>query len=318
MERSDKAGKVLAHALIAKVQGERPVTLVGFSLGARVVAACLQELAEHRAFGLIENAVLIGAPVPNDTSLWKTHRAVVVGGLVNVYASKDFLLGYLYRARNATVNISGLQAITGVAGVENADISEIVTGHNQYRLAMGKILKQIHFNDLDLDRVEDEEQELEAEQMKERAIHEEAKRNGLLDGEEDENGQLKMSDASTLGQTDPQKQRMTSTMRDLRGLDLSDTSLDKAKETPLAELSAETEKASITSSTSKAKPSGREMAPSERSTTSTAGQEHRPLTPTTSEDDDDEDHTGRIRMIDGMNELQPEAVPDTPPRLPRR
>ena len=55
LARSDKAGKLLADALINKVQGERPVTLCGFSLGARVIYTCLKTLAERKAFGLIEN-----------------------------------------------------------------------------------------------------------------------------------------------------------------------------------------------------------------------------------------------------------------------
>lgn len=39
--RSKKAGEVLADALINKAQGERPVTLIGYSLGARVIYTCL-------------------------------------------------------------------------------------------------------------------------------------------------------------------------------------------------------------------------------------------------------------------------------------
>ena len=57
--RSTKAGKVLADAIINKVQGERPVTLIGYSLGARVIYSCLVELAEQNAFGLVESAILI-------------------------------------------------------------------------------------------------------------------------------------------------------------------------------------------------------------------------------------------------------------------
>ncbi|KAK8444748.1 hypothetical protein SEVIR_9G193900v4 [Setaria viridis] len=45
IDRSDKAAKMLADVLLKGLQGSRPVTLVGFSLGARVVFKCLQELA---------------------------------------------------------------------------------------------------------------------------------------------------------------------------------------------------------------------------------------------------------------------------------
>ncbi|KAK5020345.1 hypothetical protein LTR16_012611, partial [Cryomyces antarcticus] len=53
--RSEKAGEVLADALVNKAQGERPVTLIGYSLGARVIYTCLTKLAERKAFGLIES-----------------------------------------------------------------------------------------------------------------------------------------------------------------------------------------------------------------------------------------------------------------------
>ncbi|KAL8636796.1 MAG: hypothetical protein Q9228_005851 [Teloschistes exilis] len=58
--RSDKAGELLADALINKAQGERPVTLVGYSLGARVIYTCLMTLAKRKAFGLVESVALIG------------------------------------------------------------------------------------------------------------------------------------------------------------------------------------------------------------------------------------------------------------------
>lgn len=196
MERSDKAGRVLAHALMDKAQGERPVTLVGFSLGARVVFSCLEELAAQNAFGLVENAILIGSPVPTAEVSWRQMRAMVAGRLINVYTQKDMLLGFLYRARNIQLGIAGLQAITSVSGVENKDVSSIVTGHNQYRLATGRILKELHFADLDLDQVEQEVVELEAEKTYEKEVYEEAKREGRLKDIEDEHGQIKMGDVS--------------------------------------------------------------------------------------------------------------------------
>ena len=66
--RSEKAGEVLADALINKVQGKRPATPIRYSLGARVIYTCLMTLAERRAFGLVEGVVLVGAPTPSTAS----------------------------------------------------------------------------------------------------------------------------------------------------------------------------------------------------------------------------------------------------------
>lgn len=85
--RSEKAGAVLADALINKAQGERPVTLVGYSLGSRVIYACLKSLAERQAFGLVESVVFIGSPVPSNTDNWRVMRSVVSGKVINVSLS---------------------------------------------------------------------------------------------------------------------------------------------------------------------------------------------------------------------------------------
>lgn len=47
IRRSAEAGKHLATVLMSREQGKRPVTLIGFSLGARVIFHCLTELAQH-------------------------------------------------------------------------------------------------------------------------------------------------------------------------------------------------------------------------------------------------------------------------------
>ncbi|KAK8008981.1 YSIRK family gram-positive signal peptide [Apiospora marii] len=144
--RSEKAGVVLADALINKVQGERPVTLVGYSLGARVIYSCLKSLADRKAFGLVDSVVLVAAPVPSNPGHWQMMRTVVSGKLFNVYSENDYILAFLYRATSAQLGIAGLQAIQEeVEGVENLDLSAEVTGHLRYPDLMPKILTRCGF-----------------------------------------------------------------------------------------------------------------------------------------------------------------------------
>ena len=158
--RADKAGEVLADALINKAQGERAVNLVGYSLGARVIYTCLTSLAKRKAFGLVESVVLVGAPAPSTSAEWRTMRAVVSGRLVNVYSENDYVLGFLYRTSSVQFGIAGLQPIKGVAGVENVDVSQSVSGHMRYRHLIGSILKDIGFEDVDMEAVRKEEEAL--------------------------------------------------------------------------------------------------------------------------------------------------------------
>lgn len=168
--RADKAGEVLADALINKAQGERPVTLIGYSLGARVIFACLMSLAKRRAFGLVESAVLIGAPTPSTTADWRVMRSIVAGRLVNVYSANDYVLGFLYRTSSIQYGVAGLQPVAGLPAVENVDVSEAVSGHLRYRFLVGAILRRIGFEDLKLEEVKREGEQLkemdEAEEKK--------------------------------------------------------------------------------------------------------------------------------------------------------
>ncbi len=51
VERSMKAGKLLARVLMGGGHGSRPVTLLAHSMGARLVFHCLLELCRHDALG---------------------------------------------------------------------------------------------------------------------------------------------------------------------------------------------------------------------------------------------------------------------------
>ncbi|KAH8933724.1 hypothetical protein BDL97_18G045000 [Sphagnum fallax] len=143
LNRSDKAGKVLADVLLKGGQGSRPVTLIGFSLGARVVFACLEELAKRGdTGGIVERVVLLGAPLVLNTRQWQTVRKVVAGRFINGYSTNDWMLGVIYRATFLTQGLAGLQAVN-IPGIENVDVTEIVKGHSSYLSKVGDILQAI-------------------------------------------------------------------------------------------------------------------------------------------------------------------------------
>ncbi|EHK98298.1 putative Uncharacterized membrane protein C6F6.13c [Glarea lozoyensis 74030] len=176
MNRADKAGLVLADALINKAQGERPVTLIGYSVGARLIYSCLMSLAERRAFGLVENVILMGAPCPSDDAPWRAMRSVVAGRLINVYSENDYILGFLYRTFNIQYGVAGLQEIEQVKGIENINVSDMVSGHLRLQYLVGSILEKIGFEDIDVSEVAREEETLAL--MEEEEKREENKKDG--------------------------------------------------------------------------------------------------------------------------------------------
>ncbi|KHN96803.1 transmembrane and coiled-coil domains 4 [Metarhizium album ARSEF 1941] len=143
--RSKKAGRLLADALTNRVQGERPVTLIGYSLGATAIHACLESLAQRKAFGLVDTVVIMGAPAPSDAAHWRTLRCAVSGPIFNVYSENDMMLGFVYRMHSLALGVAGLQAIDGVHGIQNLDLSEKVSGHLRYPSLTGEILKACGF-----------------------------------------------------------------------------------------------------------------------------------------------------------------------------
>ncbi|KAI8541188.1 hypothetical protein RHMOL_Rhmol08G0042200 [Rhododendron molle] len=146
LDRSDKAGKLLAEVLLKGLQGQRPVTLVGFSLGARVIFKCLQCLAEtEHSAGLVERVVLLGAPIPIKDESWEAARKIVAGRFVNAYSTNDWMLGVAFRASLLTQGLAGIQPIN-VPGIENVNVTELIEGHSSYLWATQQILEQLELD----------------------------------------------------------------------------------------------------------------------------------------------------------------------------
>ncbi|KAM3921252.1 transmembrane and coiled-coil domain-containing protein 4 [Leptodactylus fuscus] len=145
LSRSAEVGKHLAHILLSRQQGRRPVTLIGFSLGARVIYFCLQELAQEAdAEGIIEDVVLLGAPVEGDVKKWKPLTRVVSGRIINGYCRGDWLLSFVYRSSSVKLSVAGLQPVNlDDRRMVNVDLSSVVNGHLDYMKQMDTILKAV-------------------------------------------------------------------------------------------------------------------------------------------------------------------------------
>eukprot|EP01032_Pedospumella_encystans_P010520 gene10520-12287_t len=262
-ERADIAGKELAKALLERPHGQRPVTLVGYSMGCRVIFSCLKELAdrlhvahpapvvdeEHQqdktepsqsqnnartnhleeeepietaspvcnmkldtdhapvpskaassastaaapapqprpmasSFmssmgnigskmssmsnmsnvsttkekkveeksinllprelkGLVSDVVLLGAPLQLRDPNWARIRAVVGGRIVNGYSTADLVLSVIYRyQRYKILGCSGIAPVKA-EGIENINLTHIVSQHVDYNLKMKEILEEI-------------------------------------------------------------------------------------------------------------------------------------------------------------------------------
>lgn len=143
LDRATMAGLILADSLIDRNLGTRPVTLVGYSLGSRVIFSCLKELAKKGAFGLIQNVYLFGSPIVFKQEEYLKAKSVVSGRFVNGFNRNDWILGYLFRLTNGGIRrVAGLAEILDVPGVENMDVSEFVVGHMDYRTAMPRLLRE--------------------------------------------------------------------------------------------------------------------------------------------------------------------------------
>ncbi|PWW78786.1 DUF726-domain-containing protein [Tuber magnatum] len=144
LDRANAAGLILADSLIHRNLGVRPVTLVGYSLGARMIYSCLRELQRHHAYGLVQNVFLFGSPVVVKQDEYAKAVSVVSGRFVNGFARNDWILGYLFRATSGGIGrVAGLAPIDNIVGVENVDVTELVNGHMAYRQAIPVLLRRV-------------------------------------------------------------------------------------------------------------------------------------------------------------------------------
>lgn len=127
------------------MQGHRPVTLIGASLGSVAILSCLTSLAQDdpsSSSHLIDSVYLICSPCTPPTSTLRRARSVVARRFVNAYSSKrgDMVCGIaawlgmeislqdVREGKAGLPRVLGSGAVQGVPGVENVDVGGILGG----------------------------------------------------------------------------------------------------------------------------------------------------------------------------------------------
>ncbi|CAI4221607.1 unnamed protein product [Auanema sp. JU1783] len=144
--RAAEVGEHLAEVLLSRSHGKRPITLIGFSLGARVIFHCLLALSKRvESVGIIEDVVLLGAPVTASPKQWAQLSTVVGGRIINGYCETDWLLRFLYRTMSVQFRIAGTGPIDNKENkkIYNYNLSHIVKGHMDYARRLTEVLNAV-------------------------------------------------------------------------------------------------------------------------------------------------------------------------------
>eukprot|EP00941_MAST-03F_sp_MAST-3F-sp1_P000129 g129.t1 len=120
---SHRAADQLAAVIARREYGARPISLVGFSIGAAVICRAMTKLAAEvkdgrASVGLVENITLIGAPIEiEETKTWEAIKVMAGGRVLNIYNPDDWLL------QSALPNV----AVAGRRKVKVEGIEDLVT-----------------------------------------------------------------------------------------------------------------------------------------------------------------------------------------------
>lgn len=147
--RAETAGVALARKLLDSPKPRPPVTLVGYSLGSRLVVKCLDELADHpEGRNIVENVILLGAPIAARVSRFRKARSIVAGTIVNAYSTRDWMLKLAYRSKAwSIVGVAGAVPVPDahlLPGFYNLDLSDLVNGHLVYPHVMPQIFAKLN------------------------------------------------------------------------------------------------------------------------------------------------------------------------------
>lgn len=146
LSAAEAAGKELASVLLERVQGKRPVTLVGNSLGCLVVVTALKEMARRsKAEGIVQDVYLFGAPCSGKSEIWNEIMPLVSGKVTCCLSPNDSFIKLMMRGLSVEQCVAGLEGINHPRAV-NIDVSELIVSHTDWLAQMPKLQHIVGLN----------------------------------------------------------------------------------------------------------------------------------------------------------------------------
>ncbi|KAK6736201.1 hypothetical protein RB195_019088 [Necator americanus] len=95
--------------------------------------------------GIIEDVILLGAPVSASPRQWAQICTVVGGRVINGYCETDWLLRFLYRTMSVQFTIAGTGPVDNKNNkkILNYNLSHIVKGHLDYSRKLSEVLDAV-------------------------------------------------------------------------------------------------------------------------------------------------------------------------------
>lgn len=143
-----KTGIYLANLIASsEVYENRTVSLVGFSLGTKVMAACLAELERLKVYDKVYEVLLMGGVVHRG-DLKESSLRMIAHELINCYTKKDKVLKMALPRAELKADPIGLDDIKSKAkNVKNADCTDFIGRHGMFRRSIQNITKKFGFNE---------------------------------------------------------------------------------------------------------------------------------------------------------------------------
>jgi len=143
--QAEATGIMLADLINRGVFGNFSISLIGYSLGGRIIHWCLKELAKiNPDIQTIHDVYLLAGATPNDTETFEQCRKIVKGRFVNCYSHLDSTLGVAYTM--AMHNIPAGLGPIDVKGIESINCTSVCYSHADYREKLNQVLEKINYN----------------------------------------------------------------------------------------------------------------------------------------------------------------------------